>query len=46
MYLPSKANFFADARWTVAADLGGNCVEGQKVLAEILQWSATTDTLE
>ena len=24
--IPSKANFLADTRWAVTADLGGNCV--------------------
>ena len=34
--IPGKANFFADAGWDITADLGGDGMERDEVLSEIL----------
>lgn len=34
--IPSEPNFLADTRWAIPADLGGNSMEWQEVLAEVL----------
>lgn len=35
-HIPCKANFLADSRWTITADLGRDSMERQKMLAKIL----------